>query len=1041
MRKTKLWLATAAVLLCGATGMYAQAKKVTVPPPPPRLIGAVPPSPVAVGPAVVLSIQEDQLHITEGPVTMMAVLDDLSSVMIWAGDGPLGELVVNEKNNVRQYEYTSNVITLKEPTNVLYFTFLEGYTRTQSLLDRNGYPFVALAEFQLYDANGEEIKLEAHNFSTNAQESSEGPVADICDGDRSTYFHSTWSSGASDYHYLRVELPKALSAFSFKYYTRNSMQCVPKKIGVSGYERKYSLHEDYPIELTEADGLLDSLFINEGCYSPQYGYTSSTLTLEEPSNVLYFTFLEGYTDPRYVTNERRLQYPFMALAEFQLYDANGKEIALEACNFSTNAPEKTEGPIADICDGDCRTYFHTSWTSSTSDYHYLRVALPDTLSAFSFKYYTRDWARCVPKKIGIKGEYCEDPYIHEDPYAQILAQGTCGENVSWTLKYGGHLIISGEGDMETTGYDSPWKDMVFSKVTIEDGITSISDDAFSYCRNLAIVSIPASVTKIGRDKSYSSSNPFNGCYNLKGIKVDKNNPVFDSRDNCNAIIKTGANALVVGCKATRIPSTVVSIEEYAFDECHELESIYIPKSVTTIEKNAFSFCGLSTIVVDKGNPVYDSRDNCNAVIQTRSNTLVLGCAGTVIPTSVKKIGDDAFRTSRLASIVIPEGVTSIGQSAFAFNSYLSSVSIPKSIKAIASDAFYYCPQLTSIEVDEDNEVYDSRNGCNAIIETATNTLIKGCRLTVIPDGVTMIGDNAFYSSGLTTVVIPGSVSEIGYNAFSNCNLASVTIPIGVKIIGERAFSGNTITSIIIPESVTEIGKEAFAYCRELTTATLPKKIKGSATNIFNNCDKLTKIRYKNINKIKKTSKDREYVDLGLPSGTLWAAQNLGAKNPYETGYYFAWGETKKKSTYSLKTYFDKRYEKFDTNSNPYLSGTEYDAATALWGEGWMMPTYEQANELYKYCTWEWTDNYNGSNVAGCICTGPNGKHIFFPSGGLMMDKKHAYTDYGNYWVGSLYRFNNIDWANFIDFNKNGPTQKYVSRDHRYWGRSVRPVRK
>ena len=480
MRKTKLWLATAAVLLCGATGMYAQAKKVTVPPPP-----------VAVGPAVVLSIQEDQLHITEGPATMMAVLDDLSSVMIWAEDGPLGELVVNEKNNVRQYEYTSNVITLKEPTNVLYFTFLEGYTRTQYLLDSNGYPFVALAEFQIYDANGEEIKLEAHNFSTNAQESSEGPVADICDGDRSTYFHSTWSSGASDYHYLRVELPDTLSAFSFKYYTRDWGRCIPKKIGVSGYERKYSLHEDYPIELTEADGLLDTLFINEGCYFPQHGYTSSILTLEEPSNVLYFTFLEGYTDPQHVTNERSQQYPFMALSEFQLYDANGKEIALEACNFSTNAPEKTEGPIADVCDGDFRTYFHTSWTSSTSDYHYLRVALPDTLSAFSFKYYTRDWARCVPKKIGIKGEYCEDPYIHEDPYAQVLAQGTCGENVSWTLKYGGHLIISGEGDMETTGYNSPWEDMAVAKVTIEDGVTSISDRAFNYCRSLAFASISA----------------------------------------------------------------------------------------------------------------------------------------------------------------------------------------------------------------------------------------------------------------------------------------------------------------------------------------------------------------------------------------------------------------------------------------------------------------------------------------------------------------------------------------------------------------------
>jgi len=80
-------------------------------------------------------------------------------------------------------------------------------------------------------------------------------------------------------------------------------------------------------------------------------------------------------------------------------------------------------------------------------------------------------------------------------------------------------------------------------------------------------------------------------------------------------------------------------------------------------------------------------------------------------------------------------------------------------------------------------------------------------------------------------------------------------------------------------------------------------------------------------------------------------------------------------------------------------------------------------------------------VAGCICTGPNGNHIFFPASGLMMGKRQAYVDNGNFWTGSLFWFNNIDWANFIDFNRNGMAHQYVSRDHRYWGRSVRPVRK
>lgn len=183
----------------------------------------------------------------------------------------------------------------------------------------------------------------------------------------------------------------------------------------------------------------------------------------------------------------------------------------------------------------------------------------------------------------------------------------------------------------------------------------------------------------------------------------------------------------------------------------------------------------------------------------------------------------------------------------------------------------------------------------------------------------------------------------------------------------------------------------------------------------------------------------EAVDLGL--SVKWASCNIGAKNVYEVGYYLAWGETEEKDEYSLSTYFDKSYKIFNTLSKKCLSGTGYDAATVLWGEEWMMPTYEQATELYAHCTWEWTDNYEGSNVAGCICTGPNGNHIFFPAGGLMMNTSLQYTDCGNFWTGSLYRYNNVDWANFIDINRTGTALNYVSRDHRYWGRNVRPVRK
>lgn len=188
-------------------------------------------------------------------------------------------------------------------------------------------------------------------------------------------------------------------------------------------------------------------------------------------------------------------------------------------------------------------------------------------------------------------------------------------------------------------------------------------------------------------------------------------------------------------------------------------------------------------------------------------------------------------------------------------------------------------------------------------------------------------------------------------------------------------------------------------------------------------------------------KSVEAVDLGLTSGTKWATCNVGASSPEEIGSYFAWGETKKKKEYSLKTYFDAHYEKFTVDGYNCISGTKYDVATTSWGAEWAMPTAMQAYELYVECQWTWTENYKSTGVAGMICTGPNGNHIFFPSGGLIMGREHSYTDYGNYWTGSLERYNNIDWANFIDFNNRGLTLSYLSRDHRYWGRNIRPVKK
>ncbi len=339
-------------------------------------------------------------------------------------------------------------------------------------------------------------------------------------------------------------------------------------------------------------------------------------------------------------------------------------------------------------------------------------------------------------------------------------------------------------------------------ITIPDSVTSIGEQAFYYCRSLTSINISDSVTSIG---NYA----FGYCSSLTSVAIGNGvtSIGYEAFYNCSSL--TSIN----------IPDSVTSIVSEAFYNCSSLTSVTIGNGVTSIGYEAFYNCSsLKSVIIGNGVTGIGDRafNGCSSLTGVYITDIAAWCNiwfGGDYGNPLYYAHNLYLNNELVTDLVIPDGVTGIGDEVFRYCSSLTSINISDSVTSIGNYAFEDCSSLTSV---------------------------------TIGNGVTSIGNYAFYNcSSLTSVTIGNGVTSIGEYAFSCCySLTSVTIPDSVTSIGEYAFYNcSSLTSVTIGSGVTSIGDAAFWNCRSLTSVTIGNGVTSIGDNAFDACFYLTDITY------------------------------------------------------------------------------------------------------------------------------------------------------------------------------------------------------
>ncbi len=322
-------------------------------------------------------------------------------------------------------------------------------------------------------------------------------------------------------------------------------------------------------------------------------------------------------------------------------------------------------------------------------------------------------------------------------------------NIITTLKYDGRTMNV------TSIMASAFKDCtVLTSIAIPNSVTSIGEDAFSYCSMTSVA--------IGNGMTTISESAFEGCDGLTKAEFASVESLceIDFKDYGANPLNYAHHLYINGKEVTDlvIPNSVTSIGNYAFYGCSSLTSIAIPNSVTSIGWKAFSDCYFTLDSFINNSSLSDNTKWGATIVDVETSEGLLIKNNTIV------------RCRPWAtSITIPNSVTEIGSYAFDGCIGLTSVTIPNSVTSIGNGIFSRCSSIESIVVEQGNTKFDSRNGCNAIIKTATNTLIQGCKNTIIPYSVTEIARYAFYGCSSLTSIDIDDVTWIGNYAFYGCS--------------------------------------------------------------------------------------------------------------------------------------------------------------------------------------------------------------------------------------------------------------------------------